>query len=133
MGQGVGAGAGAVGDGDRHAGVLQRGDHGAGGAAAPQHQRGAGGGVHAVRAEVGDEAEAVGVAAGDPAVLEDQRVHGAGAAGGGFDGAQISNAATLLSAFRAGNRARAIDQIVEVLLRVRERRAISGYALTPNE
>ena len=81
-GQCLGAATGAVGHRHGRAGVQQRRRDRTRRAAGAQQQRRAGRRVHAMGAEIGDEAIAVGVAAGDPALSEHQRVDRAGAAGG---------------------------------------------------
>ena len=83
--EGAGAVFGAVGDGDVNARFEERGGDGAGGAAGPKQKGGACRRRDLVGGEVAEEAGAVGVAADGQAVLEDDGVDGAGAAGAVLD------------------------------------------------
>ena len=75
--------------------AWKRGGDGARSAAGAQDQRRAGGGVHAMGAQIGDETVAVGIGARSMPSREHQRVHRPGAAGGSSTRSHTAKAASL--------------------------------------
>ena len=93
--QRLGASKGAVGHGHRRADILQRRGHCACRTAGTEQQHWSRRGVDAMRAQISDEAIAIGVAAGDPAVSEHKSVDRACALSGLVDRIADSKAASL--------------------------------------